>query len=609
MVRADLSGMRSARIKVLMAVVLIAFLAITVQLYTLQVLRHDTLRRRSEQNAMRTVPVEAIRGRITDRNGVVLVGSRPAYTVGVIPAEVKDAAHLDSMVCPILQIPPGTVSGKVSQQRQSLHRPIELRRDAPFQIIAYLEEHRHELPGIVYFVESRRRYPFGILAAHLLGYVREVRESQLKQLKDEGYALGDLMGQAGVEATYERELRGEKGEEYQEVTATGRVVDSHRREPVRGMDARLSIDLALQQVAESAMDSIRRGALVALDPRTGEILALVSRPAFNPDIFSTVVPPEIWRELNDDVERPLFNRATMGTYPPGSTAKMVSAAAGLETGVLDSSTRLRPCTGGLAFGNRVYACWNKRGHGSLNVVHAIEASCNVFFYQVGERVGVDKWGTYARLLGLGQKTGIDLPGEDEGVVPSTQVYDRRFGKGKWGRGEALNVGIGQGIVLVTPVQMARYAAALATGYLVTPHLAIGFTDTNGVEHAPALRPPKPVSIQPDVLRLIRSAMVLVTEGGSGTAHRAAVPGFHVAGKTGTAQNPHGDDHSWFVGFAPVPNPTIAIAVICENAGHGSTRAAPVAGAVLRRHLLGPEQPRPKKDEEMTAGHPIAQLRN
>jgi len=430
-----------------------------------------------------------------------------------------------------------------------------------------------------------------------------------QRVKDEGYALGDLMGQAGVEATYERELRGEKGEEYQEVTATGRVVDSHRREPVRGMDARLSIDLALQQVAESAMDSIRRGALVALDPRTGEILALVSRPAFNPDIYSTVVPPEIWRELNDDVERPLFNRATMGTYPPGSTAKMVSAAAGLETGVLDSSTRLRPCTGGLAFGNRVYACWNKRGHGSLNVVHAIEASCNVFFYQVGERVGVDKWGTYARLLGLGQKTGIDLPGEDEGVVPSTQVYDRRFGKGKWGRGEALNVGIGQGIVLVTPVQMARYAAALATGYLVTPHLAIGFTDTNGVEHAPALRPPKPVSIQPDVLRLIRSAMVLVTEGGSGTAHRAAVPGFHVAGKTGTAQNPHGDDHSWFVGFAPVPNPTIAIAVICENAGHGSTRAAPVAGAVLRRHLLGPEQPRPKKDEEMTVGHPITQLRN
>lgn len=332
-----------------------------------------------------------------------------------------------------------------------------------------------------------------------------------------------------------------------------------------------------------------------MDPRTGEILALVSRPAFNPDIFSTVVPPEIWRELNDDAERPLFNRATMGTYPPGSTAKMVSAAAGLQTGILDSSTRLQPCGGSFFFGNRAYACWNKRGHGSLNVVHAIEASCNVFFYQVGDRVGVDRWGTHARLLGLGSTTGIDLPSEDEGVVPSTYVYDRRFGKGKWGRGEALNVGIGQGIVLVTPVQMARYAAGLATGYLVTPHLAIGFTDTNGVEHAPKLRPPQPIPIREDVLRLIRRGMVLVTEGGSGTAHRAAVRGFHVAGKTGTAQNPHGDAHSWFVGFAPVPNPTIAIAVICENAGHGSTKAAPVAGAILRRHLIGVEPPRLRKD--------------
>jgi penicillin-binding protein 2 len=375
------------------------------------------------------------------------------------------------------------------------------------------------------------------------------------------------------------------------------------------MDVRLSIDLGLQRLAESAMDSTQRGALIAMDPNTGEILALVSRPAFNPDIFSTVVPPEVWRELNDDTERPLFNRVTMGTYPPGSTAKMVTATAGLDIGVIDTTTRLRSCGGGYAYGNRVYACWNKSGHGSLNVVHAIESSCNVFFYQVGERVGIDRWGTYARIYGLGGEAGIDLPTEDDGVVPSTQVYNRRLGRGKWGRGEALNVGIGQGIVLVTPVQMVRYVAAVATGNLVTPHSGIGFTDTSGVQHAAIVKPPKPVNIPPGILQTIRRGMVLVTEGGGGTAHRAAVPGFHVAGKTGTAQNPHGDDHSWFVGFAPADHPTIAVAVICENAGHGSTKAAPIAGALFRHMLIGPEPVRQQADSSIADGNRPLRARN
>jgi len=592
------AGQHGYRSAVLMAVIALAFLVIAVKLYIIQIADHEEYVRRSEQNAMRTVPIEAVRGRLLDRDGNIIVGNRPAYTVGVIPAEVQDVEYLDSVIAPVTGVPRQTLIAKVRGRHRRLHRPIELSRDTPFRTIAYLEEHRHQLPGIVYFVESRRRYPYGRLGAHLLGYVREVRESQLNALKPEGYSLGDLMGQSGVEATYEEVVRGVKGEEYQEITASGRVVQSQRREPVRGSDVRLTIDLGLQQVAEAAMDTIKRGALVAMDPRNGEILAMVSRPTFDPDVFSFVVPPEVWRQLNDDEERPLFNRVTMGTYPPGSTAKMISAISALENGILDTTTRLRPCTGTLWYGNRPYRCWAGRGHGSLNLIHAIEASCNIFFYQVGERVGIDRWGATARKFGLGQPTGVDLPTEESGIAPSNEAYHRKFGRYRWGRGEALNVGIGQGITLVTPLQMVRYVAALGTGYLVTPHVALSFLDPDGTERLAEFPKPVPVAVDSSLLAIVRGAMILVTEGSRGTAHRSRVPGFKVAGKTGTAENPHGEDHSWYVGYVPAQNPVIAIAVICENAGHGSDIAAPIAGAVFRARLLRQERPEQPEGVQM-----------
>jgi len=572
------------RLTVLMAVVGVAFAVIVTELYLLQIVHYQEYKLRSEQNAMRTVPIDAPRGRILDRYGNIIVGNRAAYTVGVIPAEVQNVEALDSLVSVAAGVPRQTLAEKVRGTQRWLHRPIYVRRDTPFATVAYLEEHRDELPGVIYLIESRRRYPYGTLGAHMLGYTREIRESKLEELKSKGYVAGDLIGQAGVEARYEEHLRGEKGEEYEEVTVSGRVVDRQRREPVRGSDIRLGVDLYLQRIAEAAMDTLDRGALVAMDPRNGEILAMVSRPVFDPAAFSYVVSRELWQQLNDNAERPMFNRAIQAGYPPGSTAKMIAAMAGLQTGVIDTNTRLQPCTGAFWYGRRRYLCWKKGGHGALNVTHAIEQSCNVFFYQVGLRLGLDRWSPMAYEFGLGGLTGVDIPAEEKGLVASTEVYNRKLGPKRWGQGEALNAAIGQGITLVTPVQAVRYVAALGTGYLVTPHLAIGVIGPDGVERKLSVPPPKQVPVDSSALAVVRRAMVLVT-GPGGTARKARVPGYRVAGKTGTAQNPHGKDHAWFIAFAPAEAPVIAVAVVAENAGHGSEIAAPIAGRVLRARLL------------------------
>ncbi len=505
----------------------------------------------------------------------------------MIPSQVEDVERLDSVLNIAIGIPLGLLEQKVDKSRRS-HRPVDLRRDTPFRSISYLEEHRHELPEVVYFVESRRRYPHGRLGAHMLGYVREVRESRLAALRAKGYTIGDLMGQSGIESAYEDTLRGIKGEEYQEVNVSGRVLERHRREPVRGSDIRLGIDLYLQQVAEEALGRTERGAIIAMDPRSGEILAMASRPTFEPSLFSFVVPTDVWRQLNDNTERPMFNRASMGTYPPGSILKMVSAIAALDSGVIDTSTHLTPCAGAMWYGRRIYKCWYGRGHGPLNVVEAIERSCNVFFFQIGQTLGMNRWARTAAIFGLGSRTGIDLLTEETGILASSEVYDRKHGRYRWGLGESLNVAIGQGITLTTPLQMVRYVAALGTGKMVTPHLAVAAIDPDGFERRLDVPEPVPLDVDSSDRQTIVGAMRLVTEGRFGTAHRATAPGFHVAGKTGTAENPHGDSHSWFVGFAPADDPTIAISVICENAGHGSDVAAPAAGEVLRAHLMGPD---------------------
>lgn len=581
----DITRQDRSRVTFIMIVIAGMFALIGFQLYNLQIRQYEEYARRSNQNAMRTVPVDAVRGRILDRNGHILVGNRPAYTLGVIPAEVRDIPRLDSTLHVRMDLPEGRLINATTGRRRREQRPVDLLRDAPFTTVAYLEEHRHEFPSVLYMVESRRRYPYGTLGAHFLGYVREIREQHLASLRDAGYRAGDLMGQSGIEAQYEQYLRGDKGEEYQEVTAQGRVLHRYRQEPVRGYDVRLSIDLDLQLTAEETLEMIPRGAVIAIDPNTGEVLALASRPTYDPAVFSFVVPASLWRQLNDDEERPMFDRATMGSYPPGSIAKMVTAIAALESGIIDLDTKLDACRGEMWFGDRVFRCWFRGGHGSLNVTQAIERSCNVFFYQLGRDLPLERWSATAKVLGLGERTGIDLPIEESGIVASREVYTQKLGRWGWTRGEGLNVAIGQGITLVTPLQMVRHVSALATGALPTPHLALGLIDHDGNEIPMEVPDPKPIAVDPALLKAIRDAMVLVTQGDHGTARRSRVPGYEVAGKTGTAQNPHGDSHSWYIGFVPAENPRIAVAAIAENAGHGSDIAAPIAGQVMRRYML------------------------
>ncbi len=574
---------QKSRERAVMLVLVLFFGGLVVRLAVLQVANAASYRQRSEQNAVRIVPIDALRGRILDRTGQILVGNRPSYSVAVIPAQLGDVDSVVAGLAKLLNLPAQRIREKIPKRFLARHRPVVLKRDVGFHIVAQIEERSAELPGVLYLVESRRRYPKGAMAAHALGYVREIKESQLHA----GYAMGDLVGQSGLELVYESVLRGEKGQEYQEVTASGRVEARRRQEPVRGEDINLSMDLIVQEVAEEAFHDTLNGAAIAIDPRTGEVLALVSRPAYDPRVFAGVVSPKMWGRLNSDPRRPLFNRAVSGTYPPGSTAKMIAAMAALDSGLVSRHRVMEPCLGLWQFGRRSFGCWFGEGHGILSLINAIETSCNVYFYQLGNMVGLDLWARTASKFGLGGRSGIDLPNEVEGQIASPEMMDRLHGKGKWSLGEMLNVAIGQGPTVTTPIQMVRYVAALATGKLSRPRLILDRVDTTYSGQDKDFREPAAIGFDENHFADIRDAMQLVTEGHIGTAHRAMVYGFHTAGKTGTAQNPHGRDHSWFVGFAPATDPTIAVAVVAENAGHGSSVAAPIAGRLFRAHLNRP----------------------
>jgi penicillin-binding protein 2 len=453
--------------------------------------------------------------------------------------------------------------------------------------LASIEEYFSVLRGISYQVESKRVYPTTARASHLLGYRREISDVQLSGA-DEYYRPGDLVGVAGLEARYEPQLRGQKGFEYVSVNSKGQIIgifeDGKRDVSAKeGFDLLLSIDVGLQAFAESLMTNYS-GAIVAMDPNDGGVLALVSKPDYDPSIMSGVTPADLWSELQTDPAKPLFNRATLTRYPPGSTFKMVLAAAALQEGIIDENYRIH-CTGGFRFGNRVFK--DLHVHGSVNIVEAIQRSCNVFFYQLMLKVGFEKWNEYGRRFGFGQATNTDTGEETSGLLPSAQYYDSRYGKGKWTQGFLISLAIGQGEVGVSPLQMARYAAALANGGIVyRPHAVklVRNKETKRVDPVPI--DSSLVGLSPHVMELIRDGMQRVVQAPGGTGGLARIPGILSGGKTGTAENPHGKDHAWYIGFAPFDNPKIAVAVLLENSGFGGTKAAPLAGMVMEKYLFG-----------------------
>ena len=576
------------RRKALTAVILVIFGVLILRLYQLQLLYHGELDKKSEENSVRALIREPIRGYMFDRNGKLIVDVGPSYSITLAPFEFDKATF--PMLSSLLKIDSLTLEERIARARTySPFLPSRIRRDVDIRTLALIEEHLPVLRGISYEIESKRVYPTAVHASHLFGYRREISDAQLAQLS-EYYRQGDLVGIAGLEARYESLLRGKKGYEFVSVNARGQIIGSFedgKRDvtPREGSDLLLSIDIGLQAFAESLMTHGNYGgAIVAMDPTNGGILALVSKPDFDPSVLSGVTPAELWSQLQNDPAKPLFNRASLTRYPPGSTFKMVLAAAALQEGVIDENYRIR-CTGGFRFGDRVFK--DLHVHGSVNIVEAIQRSCNVFFYQLILKVGFDKWTEYGHRFGFGQATGTDTGEETAGLLPSAAYYDTRYGKGKWTQGFLVSLAIGQGELGVSPLQMARYAAALANGgTLVQPH-AVQFIrnkSTNKIEEVPHTS--SAVGLSPHVMALIREGMQRVVHAPGGTGGLARIPGVISGGKTGTAENPHGEDHAWYVGFAPFESPKIAVAVMLENSGFGGAKAAPVAGLLMEKYLYG-----------------------
>lgn len=575
--------------KVAMIIATLLFLVLVGRLYYFQVVKSAYFQANSARNSIRAVSLEASRGMILDRNGVMLAENRISYSISAIPGEITNGSI--PLLARLLGQNADVLHDKLKDKSLNRFRAIPIYRDASFELVAQVEEHLLDLPGVTVSIEPTRTYSRGSLASHLIGYVAEVSKVQLEQSKEYGYQTGDLIGKNGVEKAYERFLRGRDGLRYVEMNARGQELGPlpgmNPVAPVPGQNVYLTIDARLQEVAERAIPDSLAGAVVAIDPNSGEVLAFVSRPNYDPNLFPTGVSQVAWDEVRNHPLKPLVNRASDGLYPSASTMKLITAAAGLEEGKIGAEGVMgASCTGGFQFGNRWSRCWNKGGHGLLNVTGALTYSCDVYFYQVGLRVGLDKWAEYARGFGFGSRTGIDTEDERDGLIPDRAYYNADKGRG-WSPGKMLNLAIGQGEVLVTPLQMAVAIAAIANGGTVySPHALHHVTSPmNEVTGQGTTSVKNKLPLSPATIATLQSAMVSVVAHGTGA--RAGIPGIAVAGKTGTAQNPHGEDHSWFVAYAPADHPRIAIAVILENAPHGS--AVPVARQVIEAYL-GPSPP-------------------
>jgi penicillin-binding protein 2 len=569
---------------------------ILLRLFTMQVLQGSRYRELSEENRIRVEVLTAPRGEIRDRKGRLLADSVPSFTVTLDPFDLEyqgAPARLDATIVRLAEIlgePPDDLRDKVKRERRRSFTPIRLKRNVDLASVAIVSEHAAWLPGVDVESEPLRRYPLGPMGSHLLGYVGEVSDKELEDGAHAEYLRGDLIGRMGIERQYEALLRGVDGKRFVEVNALGRKAellgDKRPILPTRGADLTLSIDLDLQRAAEEAFEPGARGAVVAIDPRTGEVLAMASRQNYNPNEFSTGISQKRWNELSEGGNYPLFNRAVQAVYPPGSTIKPFVALCGLATGVITSNTTFREtCDGAFQFGSRAFRCWNPRGHGTLAMRAAVAQSCDVYFYQLGIRLGLDRLAAFMKELGVMDRTGIDVPQERRGLFPDAAWYDKRFGAGRWSRGLILNLAIGQGEMSLTPVKLAQITAMLAdAGVMRQPRVVTGVS-----------RDGKPLPFRPTradslsrrmpfdagEMQRARESMEAVVNDPHGTGSLSRVEGVRVAGKTGTAQNPHGEDHALFVCFAPMEAPEIAIAVLVENAGHGGSEAAPVAQRVLQ----------------------------
>ena len=571
-----------SRAWILGILVVAGFLLLVGRLFQMQVVVSDEYSVRAEENRIRPERIAALRGRILGRAGTVLADNRPSFSVSVVPYLVRKNEEVIDRLADLIGVEAGPLKERARKGFIRPYEPKAVLRDVDIVTVSVVEEHGHQLRGVLIESEPVRRYPRGKLAAHLLGTLGEVSQEELAEGVPGIIAAGASVGRTGVERRYEAMLRGRDGVSYVQEDARGRPLGTVRETgAIPGEDLWLTIDAELQAMAESLLAEHVAGSVVILDPRTGEVLVLASAPTFDPNIFTVTVPAALWDSLGNHPLHPLLNRTIQATYPPGSTFKPITAAEGILEGIVRPETSLLPCFGSWRFGRRVFRCWKEEGHGTLRMKGAIAQSCNVYFFQIGAQMDLDRFADLAARFGFGAVTGIDLPGERAGLLPTSRYMNDRYGRSGWGPGFLLNHSIGQGEILVTPLQIASFYGALGSGRLVEPRLLFESVDAEGhaASHPPPL--PKSVDLSDAIFRTLRACIVEAVEGEKGTGYGARVPGVVVAGKTGTAENPHGEEHSWFAAWAPAENPRIAISVIVEYAGHGSDVAAPLAGELLR----------------------------
>ena len=565
-------------------VLIAAFAVLLGAFFRTQIIHHDKYQLRAETNRLRSVPITPPRGIILDRKGRIIAENVPGYAVKLIAQNRDSLRAALARLATVVPLDSSEMEAVVRRFGQAPYQPVTVVGDAPFETVSRLEEHRAALPGLVLQAEPKRYYPAGKAVAHLVGYVGEVTEGDLTAERYPGAQLGTIVGKSGLERQYDSMLRGRHGVRYIEVNARNRLVREDvgvgALEPESGEAIRTTIDLDLQMFIDSIWPEGVRGAMVALTPK-GEVLALYSAPGYDPNDFVGGIPRSIWGALNTDSARPLLNRAIQTRYPPASPFKLATAAMGLKRGLVSATTRMPiPCRGGMQFGNRYWRCWKREGHGNMDLIGAVAASCDVYFYQLGLRLGVENIMEDGHELGFGDLSGIDLGNEKAPIYPSEEYLDKLYGPRRWSRGAtALNLSIGQGENTQTLVNMVKFYQGLTSGVTLPPYIV---RPRDSV-------PPHDLGLSPEQLRALRMSMIAVFEGGTGSGSRRFAGGLRIGGKTGTAQNAHGADHGWFMAFAPAEEPEIIVGAIMEFFEHGST-VGPYVVQAISRHLLGPQPP-------------------
>ena len=572
------------RINIVVYIIIISFFIFLFRLWDLQIMRGAEYQNVVERNRLRVVNIPAPRGIIYDRNNKALVRNIPSFDITVVKEDISMKTDDLSALADFIGLSLKEINKRLGASSITPFEPVTLKQDISFEEVSKIEAGKQDFPGLQITVVGGREYIYGHSASHLLGYLGRLSINQMRSPEFSGVSRETAIGQFGIEKVHDVILRGISGKKVIEVDAVGSIVKVVRiQKPIKGRDIKLTVDIDLQVEAEESLRG-KAGAVVAIQPNTGEVLALASAPSFNPNLFVRGIDYKNWKSLVNDPRKPLLNRAIQSQYPPGSTFKIITAIAALEEGLVDKGTRVY-CKGSIFFG-RTFRCWKASGHGNVHLYNALVESCDVYFYEIAKQLDIDKLAQYAMGFGLGRPSGIELEGEAPGLVP-TSGWKLETKKERWYRGETLNTVIGQGYLSATPIQMARLIGAVVNGgKLYEPYL---LSDAGPGE------PESIVEINPFHTSLIKKALIGVVKDKHGTGRAAGSDIVSIGGKTGTTQVVGGvskekdipekfRDHAWFVAFAPEDKPSIAVAVFVEHGGHGSTSAAPIAKRIIEGYF-------------------------